>query len=104
MTSERQIYFTEYANAGAWRRQDPEHCGCRGSGWFLSDLDTWHKCGEHAPDAEHPEAAEFRAYEAEAAAEFERALLAGEIEHGPEAPPPPLAPENDPNDPAYIPF
>lgn len=48
----------EYAefSRGYWADPDPKQCGCRGSGWALSDLDTWHKCRFHCtPTTPHPE-------------------------------------------------
>lgn len=33
---------------------DPNQCGCRGTGWFLSDYDSWHACPCH-PHRAHPE-------------------------------------------------
>jgi len=33
----------------------PEDCICRGSGWWLSDYDTWEKCGFTAHAGPHPE-------------------------------------------------
>lgn len=52
---EHQIYFDEFVRPGAWVREDPEACGCRGSGWFLSQLDTWHRCGRHYTGQPDPE-------------------------------------------------
>jgi hypothetical protein len=43
------------AARGDWVREDEDECGCRGGGWFLSDVDTWHKCPVHALNARHPE-------------------------------------------------
>ena len=43
------------AQAGYWENEDETVCGCNGKGWFLSDVDTWHKCPYHRPDAPHPE-------------------------------------------------
>lgn len=34
---------------------DPEQCLCRGSGWALSDVDTWHQCPIHYKNQRHPE-------------------------------------------------
>ena len=49
-----QVY--EAAQMGQWKALDPEECGCGGSGWFLSDLDTWHPCHIHNDcDCCHPE-------------------------------------------------
>jgi len=54
--SEQENYFREYANPGAWQREDPDECGCRGTGWFLSQLDTWHPCRVHPDESGgHPE-------------------------------------------------
>lgn len=27
--------------------EDPKRCPCHGSGWMLSDYDTWHRCYVH---------------------------------------------------------
>lgn len=50
-----QAYFNEFSQ-GYWADPDPKQCGCRGTGYALSDLDTWHKCPYHAtPTTRHPE-------------------------------------------------
>jgi len=36
-----------WMNTGAWAMPKPEDCPCHGSGWCLSDLDTWHRCPVH---------------------------------------------------------
>lgn len=46
--------FKLAVNAGHLSHADESYCGCRGGGWFLSDLDTWHECPEH-PGRRHPE-------------------------------------------------
>lgn len=33
--------------SGGWSDINPFICECKGSGWLLSDLDTWHKCNTH---------------------------------------------------------
>jgi len=33
---------------------DPEVCLCKGGGWVLSDVDTWHECPCHK-EKPHPE-------------------------------------------------
>ncbi len=38
-----------------WQDRNPEECGCGGHGWFLSDLDTVHKCNLHYDGQPHPE-------------------------------------------------
>jgi hypothetical protein len=55
MVSELQTYFNEICRTGAWSDPDPDLCGCRGSGWWNSEVDTWHKCRYHRPGAPHPE-------------------------------------------------
>lgn len=37
-----------------WAVPNPGQCPCRGSGWLLSDFDTWHRCGLHG-GTPHPE-------------------------------------------------
>lgn len=38
-----------------WMNYNPNKCGCRGSGWFLSDVDTFHPCVYHNLGAPNPE-------------------------------------------------
>lgn len=47
-------YYRDFC-AALWRDEDPARCGCRGRGWVLSDLDTWHQCPIHGKGARHPE-------------------------------------------------
>lgn len=48
-------YYREVAlNSSTWAHHDRALCSCRG-GWWLSELDTWHKCPYHDKDAPHPE-------------------------------------------------
>ena len=37
-----------------WAVPNPRNCPCGGSGWLLSDYDTWHRCGLHG-GTPHPE-------------------------------------------------
>lgn len=53
-----------------WADEDPSRCGCRGKGWMLSDVDTWHQCPVHGAGVQHPEEAD---YEAEMRCEIEDA-------------------------------
>jgi hypothetical protein len=54
-SNELSLYFHEVAlNSTTWADVGHEACGCRGSGWWLSEVDTFHKCPFHAPDAPHP--------------------------------------------------
>lgn len=48
--SEIGNYVSEYINTGAWSHPNPKKCGCRGSGWWLSELDSWHLCRFHGKD------------------------------------------------------
>lgn len=49
-----QQYYNEIC-MGFWADPDPSTCGCRGSGWYCSDLDTWHECSYHYKGQPHPE-------------------------------------------------
>jgi hypothetical protein len=59
--SEMEDYYNNVAHGGndsppGWIDEDPNRCGCRGRGWFLSNLDTWHKCPVHHKKGQrHPE-------------------------------------------------
>jgi len=54
VVSELQAYY-ETCKANVWVREKPEECGCRGRGWFLSDVDTLHKCPVHSHGQPEPE-------------------------------------------------
>lgn len=41
--------------SGNWALMSPRLCPCRGGGWFLSDLDTYHRCPIHGLDAQDPD-------------------------------------------------
>lgn len=50
--------YTQYLNdfqSGYWTNDDPKLCRCHGSGWALSELDTWHCCPVHYSGQSHPE-------------------------------------------------
>lgn len=48
----------------------PELCGCRGGGWWLSNYDTWHQCQAHYKGQKHPEEAMAEAADREAYEEW----------------------------------
>lgn len=45
--NEYETYYREVACNSTWADPDEARCGCRGSGWWLSELDTWHECPVH---------------------------------------------------------
>lgn len=46
--SELTQYYTEFASvASCWASPEKSECGCRGRGWFLSEVDTLHCCPYH---------------------------------------------------------
>jgi len=54
MQSEAQMH-TQAIEAGWSSTEDSETCACRGGGWILSQLDTFHKCPVHFAGQRHPE-------------------------------------------------
>jgi hypothetical protein len=48
-------YYQDVCCSHAWVHPDKAECGCRGKGWWLSELDTWHQCPYHGKDVPHPE-------------------------------------------------
>ena len=50
-------YEHEYRElqSGRWALVNPSTCPCRGHGWLLSDLDTFHRCPMHGSGVPHPE-------------------------------------------------
>lgn len=53
--SELSQYYHEFACAAAWSHPDKAQCGCRGRGWWCSEVDTWHQCPVHGQGVHHPE-------------------------------------------------
>lgn len=48
--------YIQSVQSGQWARIDPRTCPCKGQGWMLSDLDTWHRCPVHSFEGmAHPE-------------------------------------------------
>ena len=82
--SELQSYYDAF-KTGAWAHADASKCPCGGSGWALSDVDTWHECPVHYHGQAHPEDLGF-----EDEAPVEAAALAELELHGA-----PVAPECD---------
>lgn len=52
--SEQQAYYEAF-RTGYWADPDPAFCRCRGRGWALSEVDTWHQCHIHYKGQRHPE-------------------------------------------------
>lgn len=44
-----------YLRTAKWAEINPAACLCKGSGWVLSDADTWHNCVLHGAGVPHPE-------------------------------------------------
>ncbi len=53
-TSELSLYFDAF-KTGYWAHPVASECLCRGSGWALSEVDTWHKCREHYEGQRDPD-------------------------------------------------
>jgi len=55
--SDLEAYYENFATQPSrWRAEDPCECGCKGTGYFLSELDTWHVCSIHYTEGQqHPE-------------------------------------------------
>lgn len=62
--SELEQYYREFACSGVWAVPAAVECGCQGRGWWLSEVDTWHKCRYHYDEQPDPEAGpeEWEAY------------------------------------------
>ncbi len=56
--SEHQNYYDNFARASIWANRDENVCGCKGSGWWLSELDTCHQCPFHFCGQPDPESEE----------------------------------------------
>jgi len=86
-----QAYYDDFRSA-PWAHEDPSLCGCRGSGWALSDVDTWHECpihyrkGQGHPEDDYPED------EVEPLAALDRVLADSDVLADTEPSPPPSRP------------
>lgn len=83
ITSELTQYHTAF-NTGYWATEDAGECPCRGYGWALSDVDTWHECPAHFTGQRHPDVdeAEYEAGKAEEQAAAEERFLATDLAEG----------------------
>ena len=52
--SELNSYYEAF-RTGYWADPEEAHCPCHGSGWALSQVDTWHECPRHYQGQRHPE-------------------------------------------------
>ena len=59
MSYSLQQCYDWFSHGYAWA-DEAEHCPCHGSGWALSNVDTWHCCPIHHTNQIHPE--EYNAY------------------------------------------
>ena len=41
--------------SGSWAEINPNRCPCHGSGWVLSDYDSWHRCPIHGHSVPYPD-------------------------------------------------
>ena len=80
-----QSYYDAF-KSGYWARSDAKVCPCRGCGWVLSDVDTWHKCPIHYAGQQDPEWADYDAADYDAA------------DTEPAPPPPPAVAASDEDD------
>jgi len=48
--------YAEEINRCMWADPNPDRCGCKGHGLWVSGFDSWHECPFHShPDLPHPE-------------------------------------------------
>lgn len=82
--SEYETYYREVAcNSTTWAVPDADRCGCRGTGWWVSEVDTYHECPFHYDGQPGPDCteADWEAYEA--AKEAEEADAAAPVDNFP---------------------
>jgi hypothetical protein len=54
-----QDIYNAACDGRSWQHEDTDLCGCRGGGWYLSDVDTSHQCSFHYdPRSPHPESSD----------------------------------------------
>lgn len=87
--SELQRYYDSF-KTGYWAHPEKDKCRCRGGGYALSEVDTWHECPyHHVPGQPHPEE-----WDAEWDQETERAKYEERLKSGSACP-------QDPSFPCY---
>jgi hypothetical protein len=59
MYDEYSQYYENCCCSNSWAAEDSSICGCKGKGWWLSELDTWHQCPCHGKDVPHPESYDY---------------------------------------------
>jgi hypothetical protein len=53
--SEYQLYYSEVArNSATWADPDASACGCKGRGWWCSEVDSVHSCPFHRDESPYP--------------------------------------------------
>lgn len=73
--------------AGYFAHPDASQCGCQGTGYYLSQVDTWHECPvHHVPGQPHPE---------DNFEDFEEEAETTEAQDTVPAPPPAFDPDSD---------
>jgi hypothetical protein len=65
---------------GDWKAEEASECGCRGRGYFLSDVDTWHYCSLHGSGKPHPEDDEWKEEGLEVSEISQPAIVTEEVE------------------------
>ncbi len=54
--NEHEAHYRRCQTGEYFAHPDPSQCGCRGSGYYLSQVDTWHECPfHHIVGQAHPE-------------------------------------------------
>lgn len=47
--------YYDNMQSGLWAEVNPTSCPCRGNGWLLSQVDTWHRCPVHGQGVPSPD-------------------------------------------------
>lgn len=81
--TELEQYYYNFKNCPQDLDLPADVCRCRGTGWLLSDVDTWHVCRAHNVGQRHPD--DYREYDDDE----------GSLEAAPRAPEPAPAPQED---------
>jgi len=78
--SELQTYYDAFKTA-YWADEDAAVCRCKGSGWVLSEVDTFHECPVHYDGQPNNESSEeeCEAYELRKAREAYKAIASQSV-------------------------
>ena len=78
--SELAAYYEAF-RTGYWAEENETVCPCHGSGWALSEVDTWHECPVHFRGQPSPESHEGFESDEEYAVYYNDCMVKWAVDH-----------------------